>query len=196
MGTILAAAVVMAAFPFIRWPSYALHYLAAYLLFGTALIYFGGVEWIVREVFDAGTLKGASQRGTLLQIGLEKLDRSVLVGTGPQGFGQFSTNFWHRPVHNAYIQAATELGLLGIIVFVAMNVWLFTAMILTRAISTESDRKVLTVFLMVHVILMGIFMTEPAMDHSNTWLILGIMQAAILVIGHKANRPALLPATR
>lgn len=146
------------------------------------LYYFGVLEWIFDQVFNAGVVKGASQRGTLLELGLEKLDRNILVGTGPQGFATFSGNFWGRPVHNAYLQIATELGLVAMLVFTTAMLALLTALVLTlKRVRDLHDRATLLCMIMAQGILIAIMMSEPMMDHSNTWFALAIVQVSIFV---------------
>lgn len=200
MGAVLVVAVMLAVFPLLRWPRLAPHFLTLYVLIAVAIFYSGLYELIYKKVFDTGTAKGASQRGTLLLLGLDKLDRNVLVGTGPQGFARYSGNFWQRPVHNAYVQAATELGLLASLTFIAMPVSLLTRLALALRHVTVTDRPLIFCFIFSTITLMVLMNSEPMLDHGNTWLFLGLIQASLTIVLRDTGRaitpppPAASPA--
>ena len=183
-GAILILAAIVAIFPIVRWPHLTVHILLVYGLFLTALFLSGAAEWLYDTAYDAyaSVAKGVSQRSTLFSIGLDKLRRNPWVGTGPQGFAEFSGNFWHRPVHHALFQAATEFGLLGALLFLVLQLGLLTALLIAVLRDDKRDASLVRSMLLVQLSLVALMNSEPMLDHSNTWLVIGLIQAAVTIV--------------
>ena len=195
-SAIIAMAALCAVFPMIRWPTHFIQLLLLYFLVALVVYLSGLGEWAwAHLILDPGTAKGTSQRATLNLLAIDKLDRSMWVGTGPQAFAEFSGNFWHRPVHNAYLQAMTELGLLGALTLIGLVLYLLAA--LARAsCEGNSQNTLLRPALLALVVNAALMMSEPMYDHSNLWLFLGVFQALLLVhmgtISRRSDRSATL----
>lgn len=182
-GGIFAAVFIIGIYPYVRWPNYIIHILFGMMLLGVLAYYSGILEWVYAHSFgDSGVAKGVDQRHTLLTIGLETLFRLPFVGEGLRGFAENSSgNYWHRPVHNAYAQSATEIGILGAIVFVGMILTKLTQL----AILSLHLGKNVYLFRATLLALLGLCLlmfSEPMLDHSNTWILLGFAEA--LIVGH------------
>lgn len=182
-GGIFAGMLVVAIFPFLRWPDLAIHLLLGGLAV-LALSYFaGGIDLIHDLTFgDAGVAKGVDQRKTLFSLGLARVDASPWIGTGLRGFAETDGNFWGRPVHNLFLQAATELGLTGCLVFVA--IFFMLTLGLARAIpgggpGAKYPRILLTA--LASTLLLA--QNEPNLEQSNLWLVLALAQAVIMIRG-------------
>ncbi len=194
-GAILVAAALLPLFPFLRWPHLALH-----LALGTValllLAYFSGLlEWAYAVTLgDAGVSKGIFQRRALLEIGVEKLQRDPWIGTGLHGMSRFSGNYWHRPVHNAYVQAATEISLVAAGVLVAMLLVLVTQLGLFATRSSRFARDLVRPSLLSVLALCALMLSEPMLDHSNTWMMLGLAQAVVLAARPRERAARASPA--
>jgi len=188
-GAMLAAMGLLGAFLFLRWPSRAMH-LAALAATLVVLVWYTGLWRLLWGLSfgDQGVAKGVDQRMTLFRLGLEKMWRDPLVGTGLQGFAEFSGNFWHRPVHNAIGQAATELGAAGALVLVGTLFLMLTQAALVAVESRGEARAVATRATLMTLALMLLMQSEPMLDHANTWLVLGFVQATVLVLGRDGAR--------
>lgn len=178
-GAMFAAAAIGALFLPLRWPNLLIHFVALGL---TALVaaYFTGLLDLIYDLSfgDAGVAKGVDQRHTLFSLGIDKLDRNPWVGEGPQGFASFSGNFWGRPVHNAFGQAATEYGVGGALVLAAIIATLVTQLILT-AFRPGPHQAAVKQMLMVMLATVVLMQSEPNLDHGNTWLMLGLAQGVV-----------------
>lgn len=180
-GGFFAVLVVLLLYPFFQWPRYSIHILCGMLSLLIFCYFTGVLDWLYSVSFgNAGVSKGVSQRHTLLSLGLEKLVKDPWFGVGLHGFTDTPGNYWRRPVHNAYIQAATEIGIVGALVFLTMLMTMVTQAILSsihfgRAWSHLARASALSI-----LGLMWLMLTEPMVDHSNTWLILGLTQALLL----------------
>lgn len=180
-SAILAVAVVLALFPLLRWPSQGIQIALLYALFAVAAYYAGVFEYIYEKIVsDAGAGRGVSQRETLNLLAIEKLDRSLLIGTGPQGFGEFTGNFWRRPVHNMLLQTTAELGLLGTLALIAGILYLTGALLAGMFDGTREQSALSRVALLALLTNLGLSMSEPMMDHSNLWMFLALIQAIVL----------------
>ncbi|WP_156790745.1 O-antigen ligase family protein [Rhodobacter ferrooxidans] len=180
-GAVIVAMVLTLVFPFLRWPHLSLHFALA-IVAVMALAWFTGLWQVLYDLSfgDAGVAKGVSQRHTLFGLGLEKISRNPLVGTGPQGFAAYDGNFWGRPVHNAFGQAATELGVAGAVVLGAAFFWLVGR--LASASLTDGARRAPAAILLLMVLAaLQLAQSEPNLDHVNTWLVLGLGQALLLI---------------
>jgi hypothetical protein len=180
-SAIVCIAIVGVLFPLMRWPRLVIQFLVLYLLFSVAAYFTGLSEYLWDElVADSGAGRGLSQRQTLNLIGLDKLDRSLLVGTGPQGFAEFTGNFWHRPVHNVFLQVATEIGLLGLLALLTAIFYLIGKQVIAMVYGTVGQSVLARLAFLGLVANIILSMSEPVADHSNYWLFLGLFQAIAL----------------
>lgn len=181
-GAIMVDAVAVVFLPFFRWPRLSIQFFVTYLLAAGTAYFSGLIELIYNLTFgDTGVAKGVSQRMTLIELGITKLYRDPWVGTGAYGMADFSGNFWGRPVHDAYIQTMSEIGMVGGWVFIAMFIIVVTQLLLAGIRATPDGEGRLRPCLIAVLSLMALMLSEPDMDNSNTWLILGLTETAILV---------------
>lgn len=188
-SALLATGALLALFPLLRWPDKVIHTVMLYVLICVAAYYSGLFEYLFEKILsDGGAGRGVSQRETLNLLALDKLDRNLFVGTGPQGFADFSGNFWGRPVHNMLLQTTTELGLLATVSLIAGLLYL-AGSLLVGMFDGDPDIAALSRLAMLALLTnVALSMSEPMMDHSNLWLFLSMIQAIVLQIG----RPALV----
>jgi hypothetical protein len=180
---------ILALSPFVIWPHRALHIVLAMLVVALVLYYTGVLDWVYRiYLSDSGAFKGFGQRFTLMKFGFEKLARNPWIGEGLRGFARFSGNYWHRPVHNAYMQAATEIGLLGALVFAGILLTTLTQLLLLTRRATSEAQQILKPTLLGMIGLMSLMLGEPMLDHSNTWLYLGLAQSVVLLYNTRAHQ--------
>lgn len=179
-GGIFTALLELSLFPFLRWPSRAIHYGLA-LLTLVSLAYFTGLLQIVYDLSfgDAGVAKGVDQRKTLFILGIEQVAESPLVGTGLRGFGDVDGNFWGRPVHNLFGQAASELGLLAPLIMGAVFVHLSLG--LGRLLAESPFHRAAGILLLMMGAALLLAQSEPNLDQSNLWLVLSLAQVVVLI---------------
>jgi len=184
-----SCAVILILFPFVRWPNYSLQIILAMMLFLMFAYYIGLLQWIYSvSIGDAGVSKGLMQRMALFEFGLESMQENIWLGSGLRSFAESDGNFWHRPVHNAYFQAFTELGLLGGLLFIVMLLTLFTQLCHISLIAknhTELLRPAILGFIAILCLMIG----EPMLDNSNTWMYLGLTQSMLSIIRKEYSLP-------
>jgi len=191
-GGVFAGALVVLLFPFARWPQLSIHLVLAGLAV-LAISYFSGLLDLVYDLTlgDSGLAKGIDQRKTLFKLGLAQIEHSPIIGTGVRGFSDVDGNFWGRPVHNLFGQAATELGVFGALLFI--GIFLVLAFELIRVVKTTSHETLfpqMMLIVLASAMLLG--MTEPNLEQSNLWLMLALSQAVILTYRKTSNLPLLL----
>ncbi len=181
-GAIFVAAAIFGVFPFFCWPRFAIQTVIGYAL-AAGVAYFTGLLELVYDLSfgDSGVAKGVSQRKTLMELGLNKLYRDPWIGEGAHGMADYSGNFWGRPVHNAYLQTMTEIGMLGGWVLIGMLLLLTTQLFIAGAMVQSRMTHHLRAGLIAVLALMMLMMSEPMMDHNNTWLVLGLAEGALLI---------------
>jgi O-antigen ligase len=177
-GAIFAAALVVMVFPFLRWPDRAVVLLIAFAALVSAAYYSGLMQAVYDATFgDAGVAKGVDQRKTLMELGIEQISASPLIGTGLRGFGSVDGNFWHRPVHNIFGQAAAELGLFGfLLIFAVFAVFAFQLVARLNEGAAHYTLRIAFISLLA-ALMLG--QSEPNLDQSNFWLLLGLIQATL-----------------
>ena len=179
-GGFFAVLLVLLLYPFFQCPRYSLHILFGMTLFVLLCYYTGILDWLYSVSFgDSNVSKGVSQRYTLLSLGLEKLVKDPWFGEGLHGFASAPGNYWNRPVHNAYIQAATEIGILGSLVFIVMLLVMLTQALLSAKLLPTPWTGRLRATALSLIGLMWLMLTEPMVDHSNTWLLFGLTQGLL-----------------
>lgn len=188
-GAFFVAAGIFILFPFLRWPRWCIQVGLFYLL-GVGLAYFTGLLDLIYELSfgNSGVAKGVSQRNTLTELGLTKLYRDPWIGEGVQGMATFSGNFWGRPVHNAYLQTMTEIGMIGGWVLIGLLLLIVTQLLIAGATAGSQMRHHVRAAFITIVALMTLMMSEPMMDHTNTWLMLGLAQSALLISLRQPDR--------
>jgi len=179
-GAFFGAMLVLSVFPILRWPRLIIHFSISTVAVFAAL-YFTGVLQLIYDLSfgDAGIAKGLSQRKTLFELGLREVDRNPLIGTGFGNFVEVSGNFWHRPVHNIFGQAASELGIITALTIGYAFVYLTIGLSPMLSHRSRHLRAGATAFMMVLAALL-IGQTEPNLDQSNFWIVLSLAQAVVL----------------
>jgi hypothetical protein len=188
-GAMFAAMLVIGLMPFLRWPHLGIHLGLALVGLLSVAYFVGGLDLIYDLTFgDAGIAKGVDQRKTLFILGLEQFGRNPLIGTGLHGFGAVDGNFWDRPVHNLFGQAAVELGLGGLLIVLA--IFFILTLDLVRLAPVSGMARV-CLLMLAAAIMLG--QSEPNLDQSNLWIVLALAQATILIGRRVTGLPPPLP---
>lgn len=181
VGAWVTLGLILLLFPYFRWTSRSVHITLAVVSLLLILYSSGLVEWGYGHLKTSGTLKGGGQRVYLITLAIEKLERDPIVGEGLRNFGRFTKNYRQYPVHNAYFQAAVELGIMGGIIFCSIIGWLFVRLLLSIfTIRAVKEKLMLKMFLLGLIGMIVAGMSEPTFDHPNTWIYFGFVEAGIL----------------
>ncbi|HWI13349.1 MAG TPA: O-antigen ligase family protein [Burkholderiales bacterium] len=165
--------------PLVKFPHRALHYVAAVTVIGIALYEVGLFGWVYDKLLMPLSANSAQDRISLMQLGIEVLERDPWIGIGLNNFSRVSP----QPVHNAFLQLASEIGLVGGVLLVALMVTVGAR--LATAVSRETDPrcKAMGKGVLVGYIALGAhFMFEPFINSMVSWAYIGLAEATAMVL--------------
>lgn len=177
-----AVAVVFVLFPFVYWPHRSVHFVVALLLFAGIFQIAGGFKW----TYEHGLSKvlqtsGMVERRTYLQSTLNELARNPWIGSGIYAEEEFSENFYRKRAHNTGLQAWANLGLPGLLVFLAMMLTTLTQLWLMASALRGTDRQLFQALALGVVGSIVEMFAEPNLTSQVLWFHLGLCQGALLV---------------
>lgn len=182
---LLVLAVVVFLVPVFRRPAISLHYLSVVLLSVLVAYETGLLELVYHKYLLPLSGKSTEDRIELLQLGFAVVAQHPLLGMGLNNFGRLSP----QPVHNAYMQLITEIGVIpGVLLVVILALIYMRLLIGLRNMPSgpllQSGKAVLLAFtgLVLH------FMFEPFINSLVSWSIIGFAEATALLLYSPAQR--------
>lgn len=175
---------------YVYWPSHSIHITALFVLAGIVIYELDLHKVILEIVKGFGGKTSGSIRIELLELAMASMDRDPFIGMGLQNFGRFSGNLFPTgpwlfkyPVHNAFMQMATELGIVGGLTYLFIIGFLSIRLVMVLRGPLEGELKYLFKGMLLGWCgLMGHLMTEPMAYEGTLWLILGIMEGSFLTV--------------
>ena len=160
----------------IRYPHRTLHFVA-YLGVALLLVYFlGFAQTVYENLFLPLGEKGIEDRIGYLQTGVVAIERHPLLGIGLRNIGRLQGT----PIHNAYVQFAAEIGLLGGALFTALVGYLVLGIaVVAKRLPRGPERAWVNALLLGGIGLALHLAFEPFFDNYMTWAYLGILAGAI-----------------
>jgi O-antigen ligase len=167
--------------PFVARPRLAPLWFALAFIVAFAALASGLAVLAIDSLAALGDSSSVGQRMDLLGAGLKAMFESV-NGTGIDNFGPRSPTFERYPVHNAPLQAGSELGLPGLLVFLALLAWIaWRLWDAVRHNANVEDRTRMTALLIGYVVLIVAVQGEPMAYSQFLWIYLGLGEAAAKV---------------
>lgn len=163
---------------FMGRPSYIIHITSGLLLIITLVILSGSgqimVEYVSKQLYT-GDFKA---RLELDKAGIEGfLHEHPIVGAG-MGNNRIYTphpNAW--PAHNAFIQVADELGVIGLMAYCLIYVYLFYRLIITNLLlKDKKDRIIVQSLLLSFIAFFTIAQFEPLAFNFWFWMYFGLLE--------------------
>lgn len=175
-------------FIYIYRPAYSIQYSCA-MGFVALLCYEAGLlEKVFRFMKNFATAAGGI-RINLLELGAESLARNPFIGLGAQNFKSFSGNFFNEgpyifkyPVHNAFVQMATELGIFGGLIFLGIVIFLVIRLLAVLSSGVSEEQWIFKGFLLGLLAIIVHMLTEPMAYEGTLWLIFGLMEGSAMTI--------------
>ena len=187
-AALIALAILVGLFAYVQRPSRTIQYTGVLVLLLVAGYLTGAVQHASRWISSYGVASG-DVRLELLQLGMSYLRNSPLIGIGVQNFGRVSGNYFptgpwifQYPVHNSFVQMATELGIPGGLVFLGFvaAVSLRLGAVLKRG--RDEDKWIFKGFALGWVAVVVHMLSEPMAYEGTLWLILGVMEGAMITV--------------
>lgn len=165
--------------PIVRRPRLALHYLTTLMLIVLSAYQSGLLGWIYGKYLLPLSVKSAEDRIELLQMALEVIGRHPWVGMGLNNVGRVSP----QPVHNAYLQMVTEIGVVAgcllVLILLLVGVRLAIGVRWSRGTAErDSGKAVLLAFLSLTLH----FSFEPFINSLVSWSLIGLAEATALIL--------------
>ncbi len=182
---------VVAAWPLLARPRWALQYTVALGLGLAVASPAAGAAGLDYRAIVAVAEDSGADRVTLLRAAVEMIHRHPFLGCGLANHGRLAI----APVHNAYLQLASEIGVPGGLIFAAL-VALVIGGALAAAVRGGPGRAApLAKGLFLGVSALGAhFLTEPFANNVISWSFLGLAAAASLALRRRAPGLALTQA--
>jgi cell division protein FtsW (lipid II flippase) len=166
----------------IRWSKYIIHLLIC-LTVGIIICYYSGLldhlnRWVSSEI----TYGEQRMRIQLNKEGIEKLFDSdlhhILFGRGIGNGIRLTSNYNRWPAHNAFILAADEVGIIGLIVYVSMFAYLTIRIIFINMFSKDDeDIAISRGLLSGFVALLVVLQFHAGFIEQIMWLFFGIVES-------------------
>lgn len=170
---------VLAITPIVKAPHKTLHYLAIVLLVLLVCYETGAMHWIYEKFMLPIIGKSSEDRVSLLQLGIDIITRNPLIGIGLHNFGRVSP----QPVHNAYFQLATEIGVIAGLLLIAMFLLILIRLVMAGLRQTDPVRKsTLQGVALGFTALIIHFMFEPFIDSMVSWSFIGLAEATAMIM--------------
>jgi O-antigen ligase len=177
-----AIVLIFALFPFVYWPHRTIHFIVALLFAAVVFQLAGGFEW----AYEEGLTKllqttGMVERKAYMHSTLNEIVRHPWTGAGTYAEEEFSENFYRKRVHNTGLQAWANLGLPGLLVFLAMTLTILTQLWLMASATRGAERQRFQALGLGMLAMILEMFAEPNLTAPVLWFHLGLCQAALLV---------------
>jgi hypothetical protein len=189
--SLIALGLLLVVFFYIHRPALSIHYSAVILLIVIISYEIGFLEWSYKLIENSGGSAGKI-RVELFGLGLKSLLQSPVVGVGVQNFQIVSGNYFPEgpyifkyPVHNAFMQMATELGIFGGLIFLGIVVFFSVRLAMVLAAPPTEERWLFKGFLLGWIAILLHMMSEPMAYEGTLWLIFGLIEGACITMSKR-----------
>ena len=163
---------------FIRKPSYFIHITLGLLLISIVIYLSGLGEYMVESVSEQLYTGDFKSRLDLDKAGIEGfLHEHPIVGAGMGNNRIYTPHPSAWPAHNAFIQVADELGVVGLISYCLIYVYLFYRLIITIfLLKDKKDRIIVQSLLLSFIAFFTIAQFEPLAFNFWFWMYFGLLE--------------------
>jgi O-antigen ligase len=170
--------------PFLKKPSWAIHYVCIVLFFGT-ILYFSGIFDYSLSKYSLGDV---GYRVNLMQSTIEGLiTENPFLGVGIDRGFVYHPNMKNWPVHNAFLLTWVESGLIGFLSYCSLVVLLLIRLL--RVIWSGNNGPVQTLakaVLLGFVALIVYINGDPSPHDSLNWMLFGVIESIVQI--HRAEQ--------
>lgn len=185
---LIALGLMLFILPYVFRPSLTIHYSAAALLLILVSYEAGLLEGAYRTLEALGRDSG-SIRMSILDVAAASFQRNPLLGVGIQNFENVSMNFFEEgphlkgyPVHNAFLQMATELGIFGGLLFLGIVVFVLMRLALVLRVDAGQEQWMFKGLLLGFVGIVVHMANEPMAYLGTLWLVIGVIEGAAITV--------------
>lgn len=185
----------------IKWPHRVIHILSTLLLLVVGSYYIPHLwEKIFNRVVSDLELSGdIGLRVQLIRSGIEGfLYKHPLLGAGLGRGKAYTQDVMEWGVHNAFVRAADDVGILGFIVFFSLFAYAFMRIITTIPLVKNLDEKTILIALLSGFVAYTInIQFQPDFLSYYNWIFIGFIESTVVVFRKKARSgPSIGPELR
>lgn len=180
--------VILILFFYFNRPALSIHYTATIILIGLISYWTGLMEFLYLLMKNYASSSG-EVRLRLLELAVESLSRNPFIGMGVQNFANASGNLFQEgvftvayPVHNAFGQMATELGLFGALIYLCIVIFIVARIIRILRIARLEENWIFKSHLLGMIPLIIHMFSEPMAYEGTLWLFFGIIEGSAMVL--------------
>ncbi len=176
---LLVMAFLLLLAPVVHRPRLALHYISGLLLVTILAYQTGAMAWVYDKYLLPVSGKSAEDRIGLMQLGLEVIERHPLIGIGLNNFGRMSP----QPVHNAYLQMMTEIGIVPGVLLCLILLLIFVRLLIGIGRTPPGPLQQAGKGVMLALVGLTVhFMFEPFINSLVSWSMIGLAEATALLL--------------
>lgn len=179
----LALAVGVLLSLFLRWGSRLIQLLTA-LALPVLLAYLAGVwDIFFKYAISSKTLREIASRSQLMRDGIEGfLYKHPFIGVGPGRGAKYTGHVMAWPTHNAFILAADEVGIFGLLAFCSIFIYGFLRIIVTiPSIKDPKEKTILKILLVGLAAYVVNIQFQPDFLSYYNWIYIGLIESSVIV---------------
>jgi cell division protein FtsW (lipid II flippase) len=195
---ILALAIALLISALIRWRSFLIHWLFLFLILIGFCYYSGLLNTSADSISAELTFGEARVRIALDREGIEGfLDSDIhqmLFGVGMGSGARYTSHYKNWAAHNAFILAADETGLLGLLAYLALYIIAGLRLISANLMARDPQDKAITRGLLggfIAIVIM--FQFYAGYIDLIIWFYLGLIESTTLILIGENKRAKLVP---
>ncbi len=178
----LAVAVVAMIVPPLLKPKWAVKYILVISVAGLLFVLVGGLGGAIDYMIEAKS-SSVDYRVDIMRLGFDAFSRSPWLGTGLQAFRHYPGNIQSLHVHNTFIMAFTELGLVGGVLIILLYVHGMNRAIRNLFMAVDPFDRNLSVVLFAALVLSLIMQQfEQALNFHINYFLLGSIEAMTIYL--------------
>lgn len=171
----------------IRWPRLIVHLFVAVICISLALISTGIGGDILDTVFAEFSMGEIRIRTILLKEGIQGYFRHPWIGVGCGEGDKYTSNYFGWPTHHGLVQAADEIGLIGLLVYLLLIAYTFYNLVWLNIVvrNRNSETGVVRGLFIGYISFLITIQFHPFFIEKFFWLYMGVVQGAVLLYAKK-----------
>ncbi|KXK29638.1 MAG: hypothetical protein UZ01_02013 [Candidatus Brocadia sinica] len=178
----------------VRWSKFIIHGFFCTLIAGIAIYLTGFLDDIFRAISADCHWGEYRIRLQLAREGIHGfIHRHPFIGVGVSDVYRYTSHYLHWAVHNAFIEAADAVGILGFFFYIVLLSYTFYNLIKVSLtdkslINTWINRGLFSGFIAYIVTIQF----HPFFYERFTWVYMGIVNAYVIIVKKKSQKPDIL----
>ena len=173
---------------FMMKPAWSIH-MALIIVGACTVIWATGAKEVISDKVSQELYSGQFKaRLELDKAGIEGfVNKFPLAGTGIRNSRIYITHPSVYPAHNAFIEVADELGIVGLLTYFLIYGYLTYKLIVTALVANENDRIIIKALLAGFLTFILIAQLEPLAYNFWFWIYFALIESTTLCIVKKEN---------